>query len=131
MRNDLTWPVPDEPSFSRIYRQCGKRDRVYIPSDYVECATNNNGSAVLPYKFEIDTITKAFGTLLSYDVDSREYIVKVYNQYISTLPNELVPFAFDPAGSLICFDYKNHKEDPIVVFWEHEGAWEKGNIDGK
>ncbi|PGZ06488.1 1,3-beta-glucan synthase regulator, partial [Bacillus cereus] len=35
------------------------------------------------------------------------------------------PFAFDPAGNLICFDYKNHKEDPIVVFWEHEGAWEK------
>ncbi|HDR6286682.1 TPA: SMI1/KNR4 family protein [Bacillus cereus] len=128
MRNDLTWPVPDETVSAEYIDNVGKGIGYIFPSDYVECATNNNGSAVLPYKFEIDTITKAFGTLLSYDVDSREYIVKVYNQYISTLPNELVPFAFDPAGNLICFDYKNHKEDPIVVFWEHEGAWEKETL---
>lgn len=42
-----------------------------------------------------------------------------------TLPAELVPFAFDPAGNLICFDYKNDKNNPVVVFWEHENAGEK------
>lgn len=42
-----------------------------------------------------------------------------------TLPTKIIPFAFDPAGNLICFDYKDHEEDPIVVFWEHENAAEK------
>lgn len=64
---------------------------------------------------------KSFGTLLTYDMDDDENIIEVFNDYNGTLPSALVPFAFDPAGNLICFDYKNHKEDPIVVFWEHEG----------
>ncbi len=35
---------------------------------------------------------------------------------------KLISFGFAPSGNLICFDYKNHEEDPIVVFWEHEDA---------
>ena len=27
---------------------------------------------------------------------------------------ELIPFAFDPAGNLICFDYKNHEENQLL-----------------
>ncbi len=79
MRNDLTWPVPDETVSAEYINNVGKEIGYIFPSDYVECAKNNNGSAVLPYKFEIDTITKVFGILLTYDVDSSEYIVKVYN----------------------------------------------------
>ncbi|MBP1905449.1 hypothetical protein J2Z32_002079 [Paenibacillus turicensis] len=41
------------------------------------------------------------------------------------MPTGVIPFAFDPAGNLICFDYKNNEGSPVVVFWEHEGAWEK------
>ncbi|SCV23116.1 SMI1 / KNR4 [Bacillus cereus] len=26
---------------------------------------------------------------------------------------------------MICFDYKNHEENPIVIYGEHEGAWEE------
>ncbi|MOA62389.1 SMI1 / KNR4 family protein [compost metagenome] len=37
----------------------------------------------------------------------------------------MIPFAFDPAGNLICFDYKEREENPVIVFWEHEGAPEK------
>ena len=62
---------------------------------------------------------------MSYDKDNGEFIVDVYNNYSKTLPNRVVPFAFDPAGNLICFDYKDHEDIPIVVFWEHENAGEK------
>lgn len=66
-----------------------------------------------------------FGTLLSYDPDSSENIVKAYRTYAPTIPKKIVPFAFDPAGNLICFDYKNDENNPVVVFWEHENAGEK------
>ena len=63
--------------------------------------------------------------IVSYDKESSENIYKVYRNYASSLPKGLVPFAVDPAGNLICFDYKNHEYNPIVVFWEHENAAEK------
>ena len=40
------------------------------------------------------------------DDDDDENIIEVFNDYNGTLPSALVPFAFDPAGNLICFDYK-------------------------
>lgn len=44
MRNDLTWPVPDEPVSAEYINIVGKEIGCIFPSDYVECATNNNGS---------------------------------------------------------------------------------------
>ena len=128
MRNDLIWPVPDGIVSSEYIVEIGKQMGYIFPIDYVECAIHNNGSAVLPYNFEVDGINRVFGTLLSYDKESSENIYKVYRNYVSSLPKGLVPFAFDPAGNLICFDYKEHEENPIVVFWEHENAWEKGML---
>ncbi|NMD71607.1 SMI1/KNR4 family protein [Bacillus sp. DNRA2] len=125
MRNDLTWPEPDETVLAEYVNKVGKQIGFIFPSDYVECAIHYNGSAVLPYNFEVDGVSRVLGTLLSYDKDSSENIIKVYQKYSSSLPKELVPFAFDPAGNLICFDYKGHEDNPIVVFWEHENAWEK------
>jgi len=37
----------------------------------------------------------------------------------------MFPITIDPAGNLICFDYKDHEDLPAVVFWEHENAEEK------
>ncbi|QXE02894.1 SMI1/KNR4 family protein [Terribacillus sp. DMT04] len=125
MRSDLTWPIPDETVSKDYVIEVGKKIGYILPNDYVECAVQNNGSAVIPYNFDVDGITRVFGTLLSYNNDSSENIVKVYDNYVSSLPKDLVPFAFDPAGNLICFDYKNHENNPIVVFWEHENAAEK------
>jgi hypothetical protein len=123
MRNDLNWLVPDEPVSPESINEVGNQIGCTFPRDYVECAFQNNGSGVLPYNFDVDGITRVFGTLLSYDKDSSENIVKIYRNYVSSLPKKLVPFAFDPAGNLICFDYKKHETSPIVVFWEHENAW--------
>ena len=124
MRNDLNWPVPDEPVSPESINEVENQIGCTFPRDYVECAVQNNGSGVLPYNFDVDGITRVFGTLLSYDKDSSENIVIVYYNYASSLPKGLVPFAFDPAGDLICFDYEGHEDSPIVVFWEHENAWE-------
>jgi cell wall assembly regulator SMI1 len=35
-------------------------------------------------------------------------------------PENLVPFAVDGGGNLTCFDYRNTKKDPPIVFWCHD-----------
>ena len=64
MRNDLIWPVPDGIVSSEYIIELGKQMGYIFPGDYVECAIHNNGSAVLPYNFEVDGINRVFGTLL-------------------------------------------------------------------
>jgi hypothetical protein len=35
-------------------------------------------------------------------------------------PKGLIPFAPDGGGNYICFDYRNCKENPPIIFWHHE-----------
>lgn len=78
-----------------------------------------------PEAFDVNEVERVFGSLLSYDEKRIENILKIYENYKGTIPNQVIPFAIDPSGNLICFDYKNHEENPIVIYWEHESAWEK------
>lgn len=96
-----------------------------FPKDYVDCVAINNGANVEPELFDVNHKEKVFGTLLSFNDDNDEFIVSIYKSYRKTLPKEVVPFAFDSAGNLICFDYKDDVKNPLVVFWEHENAGEK------
>lgn len=121
----IEWQFADEPVSEEYVKKTGNELGFEFPEDYISCVAINNGANVEPDLFNIGNREKVFGTLLSYDKSNDEHIVDVYNSYRDTLPIGVVPFAFDPAGNLICFDYKNHKDNPIVVFWEHENAWEK------
>ncbi|WP_257137725.1 SMI1/KNR4 family protein [Bacillus pseudomycoides] len=101
---------------------------VSFPKDYIDCVKKNNGGNVEPKLFDVNRKERVFGTLLSFDIENDEFILSVYADYKKTLPNRVIPIAFDPAGNLICFDYKNHDSNPKVVFWEHEGATEKEEL---
>jgi hypothetical protein len=35
-------------------------------------------------------------------------------------PKRLIPFAPDGGGNYVCFDYRDCKENPPIVFWHHE-----------
>jgi len=126
--NNVKWRSWDEPVTNKEVENVGQRLGVKLPVDYIEVAIQYNGAHVSPELFNVEGTEKVFGTLLTYDSEDDEYILEVFNDYKDTLPKDLIPFAFDPAGNLICFDYKNHEDNPIVVFWEHENAWEKEDL---
>ena len=121
----IKWEFADEPVSQEVVHTVGDNLGVKFPSDYIECVAINNGANAEPRLFDVENREKVFGTLLSFDENNDEFIVSVYNDYKLTLPKEIVPIAFDPAGNLICFDYKDDKNKPTVVFWEHENAGEK------
>ena len=88
-----------------------------FPLDYIECVAMNNGGHVEQMLFDVEGIERVFGSLLSFNHESEEFILETNNEYKDTFPSELFPIGIDPGGNLICFDYKNHEENPIVVFW--------------
>ncbi|MBT2216286.1 SMI1/KNR4 family protein [Virgibacillus dakarensis] len=121
----VEWRSWDEQVTRKEVESVGEKLGVKFPLDYIEVAMEYNGAHVSPELFQVEGKEKVFGTLLTYDNEDDEHILEVFKDYRDTLPEKIVPFAFDPSGNLICFDYKNHEDNPIVVFWEHENAGEK------
>ncbi|MBC1371371.1 hypothetical protein HB847_03235 [Listeria booriae] len=60
--------------------------------------------------------------------DYDEFILDVFDDYKATLPADVIPFAFDSAGNLICFDYNNNGISPAVVYWNHENTEAKETL---
>lgn len=123
--SNIKWRSWDEPVTKEEVEKVAEKMGIKFPLDYIEVAMNYNGAHVSPGLFQVEGKEKVFGTLLTYDNENDEYILEVFTDYIDTLPKRIIPFAFDPSGNLICFDYQDHEDNPIVVFWEHENAWEK------
>ncbi|WP_338390700.1 SMI1/KNR4 family protein [Bacillus atrophaeus] len=40
------------------------------------------------------------------------------------LVDKIIPFATDAGGNLFCFDYRMSSQEPVIVFWDHEIAYE-------
>lgn len=54
--------------------------------------------------------------------DSEYNILEIYNSPPEFFPDGLVAFAETGGGDLICFDYREGKDnpDPAIVYWNHE-----------
>ncbi|MNC74206.1 SMI1 / KNR4 family protein [compost metagenome] len=65
--------------------------------------------------------------LLSF-TDSDLNIMMFYNFAEESSIDGLVPFARDPFGNLLCFDYRLNKTSPQVIFFDHEEAGEEAVI---
>jgi cell wall assembly regulator SMI1 len=97
---------------------------IKFPDDFVECVLKNDGASPEPSAFNFEGKRGAsFGFLLSFRPDNEIYILDVYNRIKKALPKSVFPFADDPAGNFICFDYRQDPTGPKVVFWDHE--WDK------
>jgi len=124
--NTIRWRYQDGEIDDLWIRNVEDKIGLELPDDYKKCVKINQGGSPTLYLFEVNGVERVFGALLKINnPDSGTDILNVFKNYKDTLPKGLVPFAFDPAGDLICFDYKDHGDNPIIVFWEHENAGEK------
>lgn len=98
---------------------------VSFPSDFVDCVLLKNGGQPIPDTFDLEGRKEAvFNSLIDLNVEESRNIIKVYNDLKNRLPESVYPFADDPFGNYLCFDYRDGK-DPSIVFWDHETS-----IDG-
>lgn len=97
---------------------------IKFPKDYIGCAKINNGGYPSKEAFDFDARTEAvFNRLLSFHDDKKNYIVSVFNGIKDRLVDGVYPFADDPFGNHLCFDYRGNNKKPVIVFWDHEAAF--------
>lgn len=114
--------INTEPIDISYIRKTEEQLGIKFPEDYVQCVLINNGGIPDPQIFDVEGRRgpDVFQRLLNHDPKSKSYIVEFCPEYIEHLPDGVYPFAIDPFGNFICFDYRSHKENPSIVFWDHE-----------
>jgi len=107
---------------SMVEKQIG----ILFPKDYTECAILHHGGRPTPQDFQFtsndtaETLETCLGALLTFNPKS-DYILEVFESLSREHSlKKIVPFATDGGGDYMCFDYRTTKENPPVVYWEHE-----------
>ena len=101
---------------------------VVLPEDFVRCALVNHGGSPYPDRFLVGEAEEVFDTLLSFRephpwrVSNPDSITETYDDLRGQglLPERVYPFAYDPGGNYLAFDYRGSPDDPAVVFLAHE-----------
>lgn len=108
-----------------------KVERTYsieFPKDYRECVLKYNGGHPEPKIFSYKNGGEGvFDHLLSFT--SEPNIVVVFEFIRDSVPEGIFPFATDPFGNQLCFDFRRNKNSPSIVFFDHEEIGEEGIIE--
>lgn len=119
MYSNIRWICENDKVESMVILKVESQFGITFPKDFVECITRNDGGYPKPDRFILNGNEEVFNNLLSFDEEDSGNIIESYNDVNDRLPKKIIPFAEDPFGNLICFDYSNNGQ-PNIVFWEHE-----------
>jgi len=116
----LGWRYKKGPVLESDFMKIEISFGIQLPELYKEIVRENNGGRPLPNRFDTENnkkrVIKAF-----LSIDEREgNLENVYGWIKERIPQQIIPFASDPGGNYLCFDYRSSPVDPSVVFWNHE-----------
>lgn len=123
MDNNVKWRCEEKSNITRSdIAKVEKIFQIKFPSEYIGIVLEHDGGYPKPNRFNVNGAEEIFNNLLSFNEDDYINIVDTYEDVEDRLIKRIIPIAEDPFGNLICFDYS--KDDrPVVVFWEHEKAF--------
>ncbi|MBN1698939.1 MAG: SMI1/KNR4 family protein [Spirochaetales bacterium] len=123
MSNNVKWFVKKKDISDKEIIKVENIFNIRFPEDYRECVKINNGGAPKPEAYDFKDHKEAvFEWLLNFNEGLANNIIKTYNAIKDRLVDNIYPFASDPFGNYICFDYREDKKAPKIVFWDHEVA---------
>lgn len=112
----MEWFPEDDPVSEDAVRKVGEQLGVDLPESYVKIASQFNGGCPDDDIFDAPGRPECvFDYLLSIPDGLSEFIEDTEDR----MPKSILPFATDPFGNAICFDYRQ-KGVPKIVFWDHE-----------
>ena len=84
--------------------------------------TTSPSRAPTPAKVTLaDGSHTVFNHLLHFEASpASTSVVSVWQDLEDILPARVIPFAGDPGGNFLCFDYSNDAGEPPVVLWSHD-----------
>ncbi|OOZ84311.1 SMI1/KNR4 family protein [Bacillus cereus] len=120
--NNITWSFMSKtPVTNEEIQAVEQYLNIKLPNDFVACVKKYDGGYPNPKVFDVPGQDEnVFSDLLTLHIEDKYSIVQNYNSVKDRLVAKVYPFARDPFGNLLCFDYRNSTESPIVVFWDHE-----------
>ena len=91
--------------------------QITLPDDYKQVALKYDGGYPNPNHFKVGEKVEIFNNLISLDENECDNIYEILEDLQNRLGDQLIPFAEDGFGNVLCFDYS---ADKSVVFWNHE-----------
>ncbi|MDY0943417.1 SMI1/KNR4 family protein [Priestia megaterium] len=102
-----------------------KKFGIKFPIDYIDCILENHEGYPSLNAFDYGKVKgAAFNHLLSFNQQEIDYLVQVRENIKDRLIDRVYPFADTPGGDYLCFDYRTNEENPPIVYWDHELAYE-------
>ncbi len=127
-KSNINWIASGESIDRAVIDRYGEQLNVKLPEEYVGIALENNGAHPTLDVFDIKGREEAvFDSLLEFNPEAGPDIFQYYDILKSNSGiDRLLPFARDPFGNLICFDYRETDNNPPIVFWDHEADSDAG-----
>ena len=122
MNSKLRWICENDDVELPIILNVEMIFEVKFPKDFVKVMMKNDGAYPKPNRFNLNGNEEIFNNLLSFSEEDSSNMIDTYNDVKDRLVEKVIPFAEDPFGNLICFDYRTSNQ-PTIVFWEHEKAF--------
>ena len=112
------WFADGDPIDESTVESVAEAWGVRFPKKYVRIAAKYNGGCPDRDIFDVDGRPEC---VFDYLLTVPNEIIECYDDTKDRLPAGVYPFATDPFGNAICFDYRKGPK-PKVVFWDHEAA---------
>lgn len=93
------------------------RLQITLPDDYKQIVLKYDGGYPNPNHFQVGEKVEIFNNLISLDENECNNIYEVLEDLQTRIGDQLIPFAEDGFGNVLCFDYS---ADKSIVFWSHE-----------
>ena len=119
--NNIIWKFAGEKINENIIKNFEKEHNIVFPRTYTDLIKKYNGATPNKEVFLLSTGRECvFNYLLDWNENVEGHIQNIYSILVDTLKKDsLYPFANDPFGNFICFDFTD-KNDPSIVFFDHE-----------
>ncbi|MDP4525184.1 SMI1/KNR4 family protein [Bacillus halotolerans] len=100
--------------------------KIKFPTDYKEFIKDHNGCSPIDKKVVLfQDSRESINNLLSIGDPTRpiDFLSTIDNVKVR-LVDKIIPFATDAGGNLFCFNYRMSSQEPVIVFGDHEIAYE-------
>ncbi|MFP8645092.1 SMI1/KNR4 family protein [Priestia aryabhattai] len=120
----ITWETDEKEVSLETILDVEKAWDVLFPIDFIECVTKYHGGEPSADGFNVGKRECSFYQLLSFNQKKKDYILNVYHDLKYQLVDGIYPFGDDIADNHVCFDYRSNSQRPLIVFIDHELAYE-------
>ncbi|MBN2909198.1 SMI1/KNR4 family protein [Polycladomyces sp. WAk] len=98
---------------------------IRFPKMYVDIVLKHHPIRVFPNVLYLAGVRDIVLTdFASFNPESKYglYILQIYEDIKDRLVDHVYPFVDEASGDCLCFDYREGKEEPKIVLWDHEEA---------